>query len=91
MLFKDIPTSQIFAYIGLFISIVINIPQLIKIVQTKNVNDISMITYVLVIIANICFTVRSVDIHETPITISNIIKSVVSLAILIFYYKYRKK
>ena len=84
-------TSQVFAYIGLTASFLATIPQIFKMIQTKDVEGVSMITYFLVILTNICFTVRSVEIGETAYTISNLIKVITSLMVFYLYYKYRKK
>lgn len=84
-------TSQVFAYIGLFLSFIVSIPQIIKMIETKDVNGISMGTYVLVILTNACFLVRSIAINETPYTITNILKILTVLVVFYLYYKYRKK
>ena len=84
-------TSQIFAYIGLTASFLATIPQIFKMIQTKDVEGVSMITYFLVIITNVCFTVRSVAIGENAYTISNLIKVITSFMVFYLYYKYRKK
>jgi uncharacterized protein with PQ loop repeat len=81
--------SQVFSYIGSSLSILINIPQVIKMARTKDVSGISLTTYVLVIITNACFMVRTIDIGEGSLTIANLMKLLTGALIIYFFFKYR--
>lgn len=82
--------SKTIGWLGFSFGIVISIPQIIKIIQTKSVEGISRLTYILLICACLCYTIRSIAIRELIFVVSNSFQISISLVILFLINKYQK-
>jgi uncharacterized protein with PQ loop repeat len=56
--------SQVMSWIGFVTGTLIGIPQLIKTIRTKSAGDLSVTTYVLILVTCSCLLVRAVAIRE---------------------------
>jgi uncharacterized protein with PQ loop repeat len=56
--------SQVMSWIGVVTGTLIGIPQLVKTIRTKSAGDLSVTTYVLILITCSCLLVRAVAIRE---------------------------
>lgn len=67
------------------------LPQLIKVIKTKSVEDISLSMYLVFISGLIMWLIYGITIHNIPIIAANIITITLSVTIVIFKLKYGKK
>ena len=68
-----------------------NLPQLIKIYKLKEASDISALTYLLLTIGFILWTVYAVEVRDVPLLIANIFSLAISLGIIILKVTYDEK
>ena len=56
--------SQLLSWIGVVTGALIGIPQLIKTIRTKSVQDVSVTTFLLVLVTSVCMLIRAMVIKE---------------------------
>jgi uncharacterized protein with PQ loop repeat len=56
--------SQICSWMGTAIGISVGIPQLVKTLRTKKVNDLSATTFILIVLTCCCLLARAIAIRE---------------------------
>jgi len=67
------------------------IPQVLQIYKTKSAKDISLAMFLIFTTGVILWLVYGIKVNDLPVIVSNAITLLLSLAILFFKYKYRKK
>ncbi|MBN2620529.1 PQ-loop repeat-containing protein [candidate division WOR-3 bacterium] len=68
-----------------------SIPQIIKILRTKDVQGVSAFTFVLIEITGLCFLIRSIVIRECTLSAYYFVIVLASAIQLIHILKYRKR
>ena len=81
---------EILGYIATFLINTAYIPQVVKVIRTKQVKDLSLLMYITLIVAGSLFTVYSIAIDSMPLTICNTINVLQSCIILFYKIKYNK-
>jgi len=80
--------TEIIGWIGVTLSILISVPQLIKSVKEKSTKGLSRQTYQLLFLTVICYLIRAIAIKELIFIASNAINLVITGAILYLFKKY---
>lgn len=75
-------------YIAGFLTTICLIPQLIKIIVTKSSNDISITTFIILLLGQILWSVYAILIYDLRILIANIISLTITLSIILFTLLY---
>lgn len=65
------------------------IPQLIKILKTKQTNDISLGMFIMVIIGGACWFVYGLMIKSQPVIVANFISIIINLIITGYKIRYK--
>lgn len=81
---------NLIGYFAMFLSVIIDAPQIIKIYKIKSSNDISLIYLFLRIVMMICWFIYGVAINNFLIAIANILCIFMAFLLVIFYFKYKK-
>jgi len=63
--------------------------ELMKIMRTKQVSGISMITYVFLDLAILCYFIHAIEIGDPPFMVANGLNLTVNVAISVLLWKYR--
>jgi MtN3 and saliva related transmembrane protein len=66
-------------------------PQLFKIISTKNVDDISWLTYTLLLTAEILWLAYGIILDDLRIIVANVVSGMCSATILILYFTHKKR
>jgi MtN3 and saliva related transmembrane protein len=74
---------QLIGYIAGFLTTVCMFPQLLKILITKSAKDVSIITFVVLILGEILWIIYGIYTNDLRITIPNAISCGISIAILL--------
>ncbi len=74
---------EIFGYFAAILTTAAFLPQLIKILQTKKAEDVSLTTLIMFIIGVLSWIIYGYKISSTPILIANFITLILNLLILI--------
>jgi len=67
------------------------IPQVLQIHKTKSAKDVSLAMFLIFVTGLFLWLVYGIKVNDLPIIVSNAITLLLSLVILFFKYKYRKK
>lgn len=81
-------------YIGIsagFFTALAMLPQLIKIIKTKEAQEISVKTYIILLSGLILWVIYGIVQKDFPVIITNAFSCIVNLLIVIFSLKYRGK
>ena len=75
---------------GGILVIICLIPQLVKIIQNKSANDISLIMYILLFIAQLLWMTYGILKNDIQVMITNVISAFISMLIIIcaIYFNY---
>ena len=76
---------DVIGYIAGGLTLISSIPQLIKIIKTKNVEGVSSGTFVILICAQFLWTIYGFYKNDLQLIITNIVSGIISLCILIIY------
>lgn len=71
-------------YIAGFLTTICLIPQLIKIINTKSTNDISLYTFLVLLLGQILWTSYGILVFDLRILIANIISLLITSSIIFF-------
>ena len=82
---------EFFGYIAAILTTLAFLPQLIKTLQTKKAEDVSLITLIMFLTGVLSWIIYGYKISSTPILIANIITFILNLLILIFKITFSKK
>ena len=80
-----------FGYFAAILTTLAFLPQLIKTLQTKKADDVSLITLIMFITGVISWIIYGYMISSTPILIANTITCILNILILVFKIFYSKK
>jgi MtN3 and saliva related transmembrane protein len=86
--------AQILGWIATFLFSIMVIPQIIKTVKSKNTNGVSLLLFIIFLIANIIALIYAIMISQSPLIIKYIIaivETVVYIAIFLYYYSRKKR
>jgi len=65
--------------------------QAIKSVRKKSVKDVSLYTFLSIVIIGMLWLLYGISIHNWPLIIGNIIKLFTALSVVILYFKYQNR
>lgn len=82
---------SIIGYLAASFTTFSSLPQLIKIIKTKQVRDVSIIMFSMMGLGIILWFIYGIYKNDMPIIIANIISFVLILTIIILKLKYRKR
>ena len=82
---------EFFGYSAALLTTLAFLPQLIKTLQTKKAEDVSLITLIMFLTGVLSWIIYGYKISSTPILIANIITFILNLLILIFKITFSKK
>lgn len=77
-------TIDIIGYVAGFLTTICLIPQLIKIIITKSTNDISLSTFIVLLLGQILWTSYGILVFDLRIIIANIISLLITFSIIFF-------
>jgi len=86
----SIQTYSIVGYLGGSLIIISLLPQLIKIIKTKSAKDIALETYLLLIIAEVCWIIYGFLKNDIEIIVTNIVSLFLTILITILTIYYQK-
>ena len=81
---------EFFGYFAAILTTLAFLPQLIKSLQTKKAEDVSLITLIMFLTGVLSWIIYGYKISSTPILIANIITFILNLLILIFKITFQK-
>jgi len=85
-------TAQILGWIATFLFSAMVIPQIIKTIRLKDTNGVSLLSYIIFLIANVVALIYAVMILQPPLIIKYIIAiatTLIYIATFLFYYTSR--
>ena len=82
---------EFFGYFAAILTTLAFLPQLIKTLQTKKADDVSLITLIMFLTGVLSWIVYGYKIASIPILLANLITFVLNLLILIFKITFSKK
>jgi len=80
---------MIFGWMGVLFGLFVAPMQLMKIMRTKQVSGISMITYIFLDLAILCYFIHAIEIGDPPFMVANGLNLTVNVAISVLLWKYR--
>lgn len=83
--------SQLLSWIGTTTGMFTSIPQLAKTIRTKRVNDLSPVTFILILITCSCLLTRMIVIHETAMIFYYTALVLINSVQLFLIWKYRER
>lgn len=86
--------AQILGWIATFLFSIMVIPQIIKTIKSKDTSGVSLLLFIIFLIANITALVYAVMISQPPLVIKYIIAivtTIIYIAIFLFYYTRNKE
>ena len=81
---------EFFGYFAAILTTLAFLPQLIKTLQTRKAEDVSLITLIMFLTGVLSWIIYGYKIASTPILIANIITFILNLFILIFKISFSK-
>lgn len=81
---------EVFGWIGMVIVSLQFIPQLIKSIQTKRVEDLSLLMIIFISTGAFMWLLHGFFVNDMPILFTNIVVLSISLAMLFVKLKYKK-
>ena len=82
---------EFFGYFAAILTTLAFVPQLIKTLNTKKAEDVSLTTLIMFLTGVAAWIIYGVQISSKPILIANVITFILNLLILIFKVYYSKK
>ena len=83
-------TNEVFGFLGTICTIAMCIPQMVKILKTKSVKDVSVLMFVLSFIAGVNWLIYGILISSLSVVLSSSITSILDIMILILIKIYKK-
>ena len=80
----------VIGWMGVALGLCVPIPQLIKIIKTKSLADISLGTYIFLICCLICYLIHAIHIRSPVFTTAQAINLVTNGTILVLLIRRRK-
>lgn len=81
--------ASILGWIATTLFTVMLVPQIIKTIKRKTVDDISISVSVIALIANVIALIYSILIHQWPLTVKYILGIATTLVFIYIYFKYK--
>ena len=81
--------GAIIGWVGVGLGMLVPIPQLIKIIKTRRLSDISLGTYTLLVLCMCCYLVHAIHIKSAVFTTAQAVNLSVNSTIWIFLLKHR--
>ena len=81
---------EFFGYFAAILTTLAFLPQLIKTLQTKKAEDVSLITLIMFLTGVLSWIIYGYKISSSPILIANVITFILNLLILIFKVTFSK-
>ncbi len=85
--------SQVLGWIATFLFSIMVIPQIMKTIKSKDTKGVSLLLFVIYLVANIIALIYAILISQPPLIIKYIIAiitTVAYIAIFLYYYSLRK-
>lgn len=83
--------SKLIGWLGFSFGMFISVPQVIKSIRTKSTQGVSKLTYILLLMACACYTIRAFAIKEIIFIVSNAFQIIVAVMMLYLMRKYKFK
>jgi len=84
--------TQILGWIATFLFSIMVIPQIIKTIKSKDTNGVSLLLFVIFLLANMIALIYAVLISQPPLIIKYVIAIITTLIYIgIFLYYYKRK
>lgn len=86
--------AQILGWVATFLFSVMVVPQIIKTIKSKDTSGVSLLLFIIFLIANIIALIYAILITQPPLIIKYIIAIITTIAyigIFLYYYYQRKK
>lgn len=80
--------SKLIGWFGFSFGIFVSVPQVIKSMHTKSTQGVSKLTYILLLLACVCYTIRAIAIKETIFIMSNAFQIIVAGTMLYLMKRY---
>ncbi|MEN9685253.1 MAG: hypothetical protein RLZZ28_1039 [Bacteroidota bacterium] len=89
----EIPANivELIGYLGSFLTSVTFIPQVYKSWQSKSVGDLSIWMILIVVTSTLVWLTYAFAIHSGPVLLANTVVLVLTLVLLYFKYRFKKK
>jgi MtN3 and saliva related transmembrane protein len=85
-------TAQIFGWIATFLFSIMIVPQMIKTIKEKNVDGVSLILFMIYLVANIFALTYALMIVQHPLIFKYTVAiGITSIYLFIFYFYFSKK
>lgn len=81
--------SIIIGYIAACLVIITPIPQLYKIIETRSSKDISILMFIILLVAQILFTIYGLLQKDVVIIVTNVVSSFLTILIVLFSLYFR--
>lgn len=82
-------TDHWIGYLGIVFGLLVAPPQLIRIIRTRKVKDVSLYTYIFLVCAVSCYLYNAIYIGSLAFTITNGVALIVNSAVLILLIRLR--
>ena len=82
--------EQVFGWLASILTTLIFAPQLIKAVQTKMTNDISMLMLILAVLGNASWFIHALLISNMPLMVCAALIIIMSIILILFKYNNEK-
>ena len=79
----------IVGYFGGFLIVISLLPQLFKIINTKSSEDLALETYLLLIVAQVCWIYYGFAKNDIEVIVTNIVSLFLAILIIILGYRYK--
>lgn len=84
------PTLHALGITAVVVTCLIQVPQLIKVIKTGESGDLSVYTYVLLVVSGVLWSAYHIIAKTYHGAVSGIISSIIAVTILFFMYKHRQ-
>ncbi len=84
-------TAQILGWIATFLFSIMVIPQMIKTIKLKDTSGVSLMLFIIYLIANIIALIYAFLIYQPPLIFKYIIAMITTIIYLILYWVYYKR
>ena len=87
-------TAQILGWIATFLFSIMIVPQIIKTIKSRDTSGVSLLLFIIFLVANIIALIYAILISQPPLIIKYIIAIVTTItyiAIFLFYYTRKKE
>ena len=83
--------AQILGWIATILFSIMIIPQMIKTVRSKDTSGVSLLLFIIYLIANIIALIYAFMIYQTPLIIKYVIAIIITVIYLMLYWVYYKR